>query len=33
VTYAWGIMTPLIRSVIGESVLHASSVAVRNEPY
>jgi Flp pilus assembly pilin Flp len=33
VTYAWGIMTPLIRSVIGEGVLHASSVAVRNEPY
>jgi Flp pilus assembly pilin Flp len=33
VTYAWGIMMPLIRSVIGESVLHASSVAVRNEPF
>jgi hypothetical protein len=32
-TYAWGIITPLVRNIIGESVTHVSSVAVRNEPY
>ena len=33
VRYAWGIMTPLIQSVMGESIAHVSSVAVRNEPF
>ena len=33
VRYAWGIMTPMIREVIGESIEHISSVAVRNEPF
>lgn len=33
VTYDWGIATPLIRQVMGESVRNVSSVAVRNEPF
>jgi hypothetical protein len=33
VTYDWGIMTPMMRNIMGESVRHISSVAVRNEPY
>ena len=33
VTYDWGIMTPYMRDVMGESVHHVSSVAVRNEPF
>lgn len=33
VSYAWGIMTPMMRNIMGESVLHVSSVAVRNEPF
>jgi Flp pilus assembly pilin Flp len=33
VSYDWGVMTPLIRNVLGESVRHVSSVAVRNEPF
>lgn len=32
-TYAWGIVTPMLRAVMGESVLNQSSVAVRNEPF
>ncbi len=32
-SYAWGIVTPLVRRAMGESVLNVSSVAVRNEPY
>jgi hypothetical protein len=32
-SYDWGIITPLMREVIGESVRHVSSVAVRNEPF
>ena len=32
-SYAWGVITPLMREIIGESVTHVSSVAVRNEPY
>ncbi len=31
-TYSWGILTPVIRNVLGESVQNVSSVAVRNEP-
>lgn len=33
VTYDWGIMTPLFQGIMGDSVRHTSSVAVRNEPY
>jgi hypothetical protein len=33
VEYDWGIITPLIQSVLGESVRHMSSIAVRNEPF
>ena len=32
-TYDWGIVTPLMRSVMGNSVEMVSSVAVRNEPF
>ncbi|HRO12219.1 TadE/TadG family type IV pilus assembly protein [Amaricoccus sp.] len=32
-SYAWGVITPLMRRILGESVTHVSSVAVRNEPY
>lgn len=33
VTYDWGIMTPLFQGIMGDSMRHVSSVAVRNEPY
>ena len=32
-SYPWGIVTPLLREAMGESVLNVASVAVRNEPY
>jgi Flp pilus assembly pilin Flp len=32
-TYDWGIITPLMQGIMGESVTHVSSVAVRNEPF
>jgi hypothetical protein len=32
-TYAWGVVTPVLREALGESVTHVSSVAVRNEPF
>ena len=32
-SYDWGVITPLMQGIIGESVTHVSSVAVRNEPY
>ncbi len=32
-TYDWGIVTPLMRRVMGNSVEMVSSVAVRNEPF
>ena len=32
-TYDWGVVTPMIREIVGGSVRHVSSVAVRNEPY
>lgn len=31
--YAWGIVTPVLREVLGQSVTHVSSIAVRNEPF
>jgi Flp pilus assembly pilin Flp len=33
VTYDWGIITPVMRDILGESVRHVSSIAVRNEPF
>ncbi len=32
-SYDWGVVTPMIRGIVGGSVRHVSSVAVRNEPY
>lgn len=32
-SYAWGIVTPMVRAVMGESVMNVSSIAVRNEPF
>ena len=32
VHYSWGIMTPLIRDLMGDSVEHVAAIAVRNEP-
>lgn len=32
-TYAWGVLMPLMRGILGESVTHVSSIAVRNEPF
>jgi hypothetical protein len=31
--YAWGLVTPVLRQLLGESVTHVSSIAVRNEPF
>ncbi len=33
VSYAWGIMTPMMREIMGDSIEHVSSVALRNEPF
>jgi Flp pilus assembly pilin Flp len=32
-TYSWGILTPIMRDVLGENIRNISSVAVRNEPF
>ena len=32
-SYDWGIVTPMVQEVLGDSVTHVSSVAVRNEPF
>ena len=32
-TYDWGIITPFMQRLLGESIRHVSSVAVRNEPF
>lgn len=32
-SYAWGIVTPMLREVMGESVMNVASVAIRNEPF
>jgi Flp pilus assembly pilin Flp len=32
VTYDWGIITPVMRNLLGDSVRHVSSIAVKNEP-
>jgi Flp pilus assembly pilin Flp len=32
-TYDWGLVTPMLRELLGESVTHVSSVALRNEPF
>lgn len=31
-TYDWGLLTPIVRDVLGEAVRNVSSIAVRNEP-
>ncbi|MFT3972253.1 MAG: pilus assembly protein [Amaricoccus sp.] len=33
VRYSWGIITPMLRGIVGESIVNESAVAVRNEPY
>lgn len=33
VIYDWGLMTPYMRRVMGDSIHNVSSVAVRNEPF
>lgn len=32
-SYAWGIVTPMVREAVGGSVMNVASVAVRNEPF
>ena len=32
-SYDWGVITPFMQRVLGESITHVSSIAVRNEPY
>ncbi len=32
-SYDWGLVTPMMREILGGSVHHVSSIAVRNEPY
>lgn len=32
-SYDWGIVTPMMRDILGRTVRHVSSVAVRNEPF
>jgi Flp pilus assembly pilin Flp len=32
-SYDWGIVTPVIHEILGDSVRHVSSIAVRNEPF
>jgi Flp pilus assembly pilin Flp len=33
VTWDWGIMTPLLRGVLGDGLRQSASVALRNEPF
>jgi Flp pilus assembly pilin Flp len=33
VSYEWGILTPLVRSLMGQSIRQVASVAVRNEDF
>lgn len=32
-SYPWGIVTPMVREIMGASVLNQSSTAVKNEPF
>jgi hypothetical protein len=32
-SYAWGIVTPMLHSIMGESIMNVASVAIRNEPF
>lgn len=32
-SYDWGVVTPVMREILGETVTQVSSVAVRNEPF
>lgn len=33
VSYEWGILTPLMREMLGRSIKHVSAVAMRNEEF
>lgn len=33
ISYKWGVMTPLIQELLGQSVEHVAAVAVRNEDF
>lgn len=33
ISYDWGIITPFIKKVMGDSIRHTASIAVRNEPF
>lgn len=32
-TYPWGVVTPILQDVLGNSVTHVSSIALKNEPF
>jgi hypothetical protein len=32
-SYPWGVVTPMLRQVLGQSVTHVSSIALKNEPF
>jgi hypothetical protein len=32
-SYDWGVVTPVMREIVGATVTHVSSIAVRNEPF
>lgn len=32
-TYPWGVVTPMLKKVLGRTVTHVSSIAIKNEPY
>ena len=32
-TYAWGVVTPILQRVLGGTVTHVSSIALKNEPF
>lgn len=32
-SYPWGVVTPMLKQVLGQTVTHVSSIAVKNEPF
>jgi hypothetical protein len=32
-SYPWGVVTPMLQQVLGQSVTHVSSIALKNEPF
>jgi hypothetical protein len=32
-SYPWGVVTPMLQQVLGRSVTHVSSIALKNEPF